>query len=173
MAKTYLNNEDVGVANGVASLDANGQIPFAQTYKALYSGMYMQDNPTNTIIAAADTPVKVAGITVAGLNSGEVTYADNRMTYTSAPSKTVHVVVTFTAFRVGSGSQDFSFFIAQNGVVLAKSTTQRQMNAQEASITVQVLTVLDTDDYLELWTENNTNSNDVRVEFMNFVMEEV
>ena len=133
----------------------------------LYGEVHMQGNLTNTVIAAANTPVKVAGTTTNGNSSSDITLGTNSITYTGTDTKTFVIEGVGNLLRIGGGGLDGTVYIARNGAVVVKSGIQAQLNAQERPFAVQCILDLAQNDFVEVWAENNTNGQDLRVEHMN------
>ena len=155
---TILTSEDIGSMISAA---------------AVYGEVHMQNNATNTVIAAANTPVKVAGVTSNGDSSSDITLGSNIITYTGAETKTFSIEAAANLLRIGFGGNDGTLYIARNGAVVLKSAIQLTMNGQERPAPIQCFLDLAQNDFVEVWVENNTNGNDVRVEHMNLKIQSV
>ena len=139
-----------------------------------YAEMFFQGNATVTTIAAANTPVKVNATYTSGILSN-FSQGTGTITYTDVPSRTVNVSAKLTAYYNGT-AQKTSFYIALNGVVVAKSKQQAFIGPatnEPISNPCQCLLSLITGDTLELWVENNDNTNDVIVNDLNFTVQSI
>jgi hypothetical protein len=131
---------------------------------------YMSANATVTSISTQSTPVKVLGTTTANAINQKFTHTDNRLTYVGELQKDfeVQAVASFTG---GGQNKEIGLYIAKNGVVLSDSemyaTTDGNNKAQ--SISIQTITELSNTDYIEIWVENNTDTTNVTVEFLNVI----
>lgn len=139
------------------------------------AGYYtMTGNATATTIGATATPVKVAGTTVSQSVSSKFTNTtSNRTTYTGALDRLVKVtaIVTLTS---GNNNQ-IGVYIAKNGTVIDESETYLTANSagRLENGAVQTLAQVSTNDYFEIFVENNTATTDITVEDMSVVVTEV
>lgn len=136
-----------------------------------YGEMYFQGNTTPTSISALNNPVKVTST----YNSGELqnfSQASGTLTYTDTAGRVVVVSADLTATYDGT-AQNTSFYIAKNGSVIGKSkqsTFIGDTTPANRPNPLQVMTQLVQNDTLELWVENNDNSNDIIVSDLNFTV---
>lgn len=130
------------------------------TYAAGYS---MQDNSTATTISVAGTAVKIAGTTTANTINQKFTHSDNRLTYVGAKTG-VWKIDSPVSFTSGNNKR-IGFYIAKNGTVIPTSEMYRTTSGTSAaaSLSVQALVQLSTNDYIELWVENETDTTSVTV----------
>ena len=129
----------------------------------------MQSNATETVIAVASTPVKIAGTFVVGRNSGFTPDTTGRATYNLATDIVVPIGVSLTAQMATGGNHDIRAYISVNGVVDSNSgigTTASSAGKGNISLTWQ--SELSTDDYLEVWIENTTDTTNIIVADMVF-----
>ena len=139
-----------------------------------YGEVHMQSNTTNTIILSSNTPVKVAGITSIGLSSSNITLGTNSITYTGTSPKIFKVTALVTGIRAtGSGRTDVTLYIALNGAVITKSAMKIEWTNQERTITVQSLLSLSINDFVEVWVENNTDADDLEIQYMSLTINKI
>lgn len=134
-----------------------------------YGEMYFQGNATLTPIAALNTPVKVAATYSSGVLNG-FSQASGTLTYIGADPIVAFVSADLTATYNGT-AQNTSFYLALNGVVVAKSKQQTfigPVTPATQTNPVKGLISLVTGDTLELWAENNDNANQMIVQDLNF-----
>jgi hypothetical protein len=135
-----------------------------------YGEMYFQGNSALTTFAGANTPTKVNATTY---NTGlldQFTQLNGTLTYTGALPITALVSADLTATYNGT-SQNTSFYLALNGSVIPKSKQQVFIGpVTPATITnaAKALVTMNNGDTLELWVENNDNSNSIIVQDLNF-----
>ena len=68
-------------------------------------------------------------------------------------------------FQSASGTNNYTFYVAKNGTVIAASGVSQQVTATTtANISVVWDLPLNTNDFIEMWVENNDNSNNVVIE---------
>lgn len=133
-----------------------------------YGGVFMDDNTTATSIAVTSTPY------VTNWDSnGAATNVDDfsvttggRLTYTGTPTIHAHVVCNFTAFVTINASKDLNFYLYKNGTTqlgchLALTT---QGNSDHESTAIHADVQLATNDYIELWCSNETDTNNITLE---------
>lgn len=121
-----------------------------------------------TTIATMDVPVKVAGTTTA-LSLFRVTMpSSNRLTYTGSKTRRFQVIVSITG-TCASSNRNFSFHIYKNGSKLPESTQSMKLasGVSAGSLTLSCTVSLATNDYIEVWAENNSDNTDITVENMN------
>ena len=128
------------------------------TYAAGYS---MQDNAVETVIAEVDTPVKIAGTTVANSINQKFSHSNNRLTYVGINSGFFKFDATIS-FTAGNNKR-IGFYVAKNGVVIDESEIYRTTSGTNntGALSVQALADISTGDYLEIWTENVTDTTNV------------
>ena len=133
----------------------------------------MINNATATTISTSSTPVKVAGTTTANATSQKFTHTDNKDTYNGALTRifTCSAVASFTS----GNNKDISLYFAKNGVVDASSEMQATTdgNGRSESIAIQTILELAENDYIEIWIENNSDTTDITVEYLNVICEGV
>ena len=134
---------------------------------------YMVANATLTSIATKDVPVKIAGTTTANAINQKFTHTDNKVEYTGAISTSF--VVTATASFSGGNNKNVSLFIAKNGTIDPASEMRATTDGvgKAESIAIQTIALLETGDYIEIWIENNTDSTDFTVEYLNVIVRNV
>ncbi len=129
---------------------------------------FQQANATETVIAAINTPVKIAGTSSVGEISALLTHTNGRLTYNGVKTRTFKIDGAITAIRgTGSGSPKFGFYIAKNGAVVAKTFVKRDIGNAEASVNIQGLITLAQNDFIEVFVENTTGTENLLVEALN------
>lgn len=122
-------------------------------------------NTTATVIAAADTPVRVAGTW--GLKIGSqftLDTATGRLTYNGVNDLNVPITMAFTSTVEGGGSDQATFYVALNGSIVADSANSAQYKLTDPLRTVIIWgEPMSTGDYIEAWVENNDDSSDITV----------
>ena len=135
------------------------------------SQYYMNGNTTVTTIASAGVAVKAAGATTSSVLTSKFTNTNNRATYTGAITRTFRAVATLS---LSSGNnQKIGTYIAKNGTVITESEiyTDTTGNGDLLNATIQALVSLSTNDYLEVWIENDTATNNITVTDLNMIIE--
>lgn len=131
---------------------------------------YMNGNATATTISAKSTPVKVAGTTTSDSVTSKFTNTDNKATYTGTLTRFFRVSATLS---VSSGNNNqVGAYIAKNGTVINSSEVYGTTNGNGRfeNITVQTIVSLSTNDYIEIFVENATATNNITVTDMNVII---
>jgi len=121
-------------------------------------------NATATIIATINTPVLIAGVWVIGPESGYTGDANGRLTYNSPKPIDARITAHVSAIKESGGDQIYSYYVAKNGTIIPDS----KIGATLTSVDTFPSTVIWTEplvagDYLELFVENNGNTNNVTI----------
>jgi len=131
------------------------------------SQYYMNNNATVTSIGSVGVPVKIAGTTTSAAITSKFTNTDNRATYIGSQTKIFKITATLSVSS-GNGHQ-VGVYIAKNGVELSDSEIYGTTNAagRVENVVVQTFTELSENDYIEIFTENNTSSTDITATDLN------
>jgi hypothetical protein len=83
-----------------------------------------------------------------------------RVTYDGANDKEVTVDINTTIITASGSAIDVTVYLAKNGSVIANSARSSEDAGATAPVNTLVtwLLSLSTDDYLEIWIENNTDT---------------
>jgi len=120
---------------------------------------------SSTTISTADTPVKVAGTYATELLEMFDEPIDGRLRYTGTTTKQFAVVCAIS--MSGTRNNTYSFYVAKNGTILTQTQVQRRVSNNDVGALAVVAEVsLATNDYIELFAENNGNTGDVTAEYM-------
>ena len=134
------------------------------------SQYYMNGNATATTIASVGVSVKVAGTTTSSSVTQKFTNTDNRATYIGSLTRFFKVTATLS-LESGNNNQ-VGCYIAKNGTVLNESevygTTSGSGRAE--NIVVQTLVQLSENDYIEIFVENDTSTNNITVTDLNVIL---
>jgi hypothetical protein len=150
---------------GISLTATSNYVTVTAAAQQTYGLVTMHGNTTNTVIAATNTPVLVAGTFVAGTTSSNFTSTTGgRLTYTGASNYTVGVNVSIT-LRPDSGSnQTLTVHLAKNGTVLTNAKISRVISfGQTGNVSLNFTISLATNDYLELFVSNGTSTDDILV----------
>lgn len=108
---------------------------------------------TPTIVNSGGNTIQQAGVRFNVSSDGRATYTGTKQLYLS-----IHITLTY--LKQGKGTDDYQFYIAFNGSVIPASVTPlRDLDDVEGGLSLVYGTLVNTDDYIELWCEN-TSSND-------------
>ena len=124
---------------------------------------YMQANATATVIASQDVPVLVAGTWLSGAAESFSISAAGRLTYTGLSAQVFDVDAVISV-NAASGSPDASLLIAKNGTVIAATKIGNRLEStHDHNLSTLWNLSLSTNDYIEIFIENNTNTVDFTV----------
>jgi hypothetical protein len=124
---------------------------------------YMQGNSTATVIVTQDVPVLVGGTWLSGAAESFSVSAAGRLTYTGINAQVFNIDASISAVAA-SGSPDCSLSIAKNGVVIAATKIGNRLeNTHDHNLSTLWNLSLSTNDYIELFIENNSNTVDFTV----------
>ncbi|MBW1853105.1 MAG: LamG domain-containing protein [Deltaproteobacteria bacterium] len=130
--------------------------------------MYVS-TPAETTITTINTPVLMSGTTTEVTSSDHVAVSSaGRITYTGAKTRCFKVDAAVTMTTAGNNKL-VSFYIARNGTPLTPSRQQRFVStgADVGNMALTCMPQLATNDYIEIYVENNTDNTNVTGEFMN------
>lgn len=132
--------------------------------------LYMLNNATATVISGSGVPTKVLGTTTANAINQKFSHSDNRLTYTGGLIRDFQVSVT-TSLTSGNNNV-IGVYVAKNGTIITESemygTTSSAGRAE--SISCQTILEMEENDYIEIWVENNTATQNITVEYMNVII---
>lgn len=134
------------------------------------SQYYMNGNATATVISVIATPVKVLGTTNTSTVTQRFTNTNNRATYNGSVTRVFEVMATLS-LTSGNNNQ-IGVYVSKNGVIIPDSemyvTTSGAGRAENVSI--QTLVSLSTNDYIEIFVENNTSATNITVSDLNTII---
>jgi hypothetical protein len=124
---------------------------------------YMQGNAVATAIATQDVPVLIGGTWLSGAAESFSVSAAGRLTYTGINAQVFNIDAAISAIAA-SGSPDCSLSIAKNGVVIAATKIGNRLeNTHDHNLSTLWNLSLSTNDYIELFIENNSSTVDFTV----------
>jgi len=152
-------NEAVHIGK-VVKVDASGKV-FVSIHPhrdALsYAGMYWSV-PAATVLASS-VPLKAAGTTAAqGLDPNFTVAVDNRLTYTGSETGQFSVAVTISVSKGAAGTSQGDHHIYKNGSPVAGATIGRSYTSATDTGSIALISNVElaTNDYVELWLENDS-----------------
>lgn len=134
-----------------------------------FGEMFFNDNATETVIASAGVPVKVAGTYVSGLLA-DFTQVSGTLTHIGT-TRTFHVTATATVNQSIS-ADDVSLLLFKDGSVIAKSKQTVNLGPASPSdhtITVQCLVSLANTENVEVYIQNNVSNDNIIVSQLNCI----
>lgn len=138
------------------------------------SSYYMNENATVTDIITTGVAVKIAGTTTSAGITQRFTNTNNRATYTGALNKTFLVSVVSSVTSTSTNDQ-IGYYVAKNGVIVASSKiyVTTNSNNRAESVSIQGVIELITNDYIEVWIENKSDTSDVTVTDLNVIIRSI
>lgn len=125
-------------------------------------------NTTDTVIAAANTPVKALGTTTFGFNGGSWGNGgvSNRLRWNGAATIRVKILATATILKTqGAGTDTYNGYIAQTAAVLVRSKSSiRGETVDLHNMTCTCIADIAPGQYFEFYIENRDSANDCQVE---------
>lgn len=126
----------------------------------------LEDNAVATVIAAPDTPVKLAGATwVEGAVSRYETDNTGRITYKGEVPTRAKITGALTAQKQGGGSDVYIFKLRKNGSDLDGAIRLTAASGSQIPVPVEALFNLVKDDYVDIVVENVGGTNNMLVPF--------
>ena len=134
------------------------------------SQYHMNGNATTTVISSTNTPVKVEGATTSSAITQKFTNTDNRATYTGALTRIFAVTATLSASS-GNNNQVGSY-ISKNGITIDESEVYITTNGvgKFEGCAIHTLVELSTNDYIEIFIENNSSTTNISVTDLNIII---
>lgn len=135
------------------------------------TGFYMTGNTIATAISNTGTAVKVAGTTTSAPISQRFTNTDNRADYIGSITRDFKVTASVS---LSSGNNNLiSVYVAKNGVAIGESAVNVTTSAsgRVENCICQVIVKLLDGDYIEMFVENDTATNNITVSDLNVVIE--
>ncbi len=150
--------------SGITATDAKWQFALNDAIQDTRTDalLSLQGNSTNTVIAVATTPVKVAGTWVVEFNSQMTGDTTGRATLDTVKKTKLPVTASVSIEPVSGGAQDISCYIALNGVIEAGSQrTATTSPGSPISITIPWQINADPADFIEIWVANDAGTTDL------------
>ena len=125
---------------------------------------YMNNNATNTVISAANTPVLVSGTWSEQIADKFTTTSSGRSTSDSERSMRFSIDIAASIAPVSGTNKTMTIYVAINGSIVSASGTQvRGDSGNPLHITGVWLLDMSEGDYVEIFVENNTDTVDILV----------
>lgn len=132
-----------------------------------YGGVYMATNATATAIATIDTLV-VSNWGTNGLVTNLANFSigsNGRLTYTGATDVHVAISCSLSAHVTVNAAKSLMFTIHKNGSEVngSRIVMESTGNQDDIATSIHCDISMSTNDYVELWTANETDTNDITV----------
>jgi uncharacterized protein (UPF0254 family) len=168
VAQTVGANNEILVADSTAATgirwDTVDSLPVS------VGEMYFNNNATDTAITTINTPVKITATYVSG-ELANFTHTGGTLTYTGAATRIFKVDCKLCyTINAGTGG-DYTIIIYKNGAAVSKSrNTQEVFTSEINSTSAQAAISLTTSDTIEVYIENNSNTDDIAVVNFNAIV---
>jgi hypothetical protein len=124
--------------------------------------LYIQGNTVASTIASVDTPVLAAGVWTIGPAGQFTGTTGGRLTYIGVKDARLPITLSVSVAPTLSTGIAISVYIAINGTIVAGSRSRGTGSAGlPDSITIPWQHTFSTNDYVEIFVENNTNATDI------------
>ncbi len=174
----FLVGDDSGTAQATSTISISSTGDVTPTKRLILPmGEINYFNTTGTSISIATQSdgstnmVKVAPATTLSSDSYELDNGganNGRLRYTGATTKMFHIAFSISMDSQGGGTNVYVFGIAKNGTVGTCKTLQSiAANGQIGSTSLHCFLSLATNDYLELYTGNITDDDDITATSVN------
>lgn len=149
---------------GIDIATSGTTIEISNQLAAIYGQVYMQGNSTATVIASTATPVKVAGTWTVDIGSSFTGTTGGRLTYTGAETQICRVETSLSLDPVSGANQHISVYLAKNGTTIAGSRQMAHIShGAEMNMSLTWQLSLATNDYIEVFVQNGTATNNITV----------
>jgi len=134
------------------------------------SQYYMNGNATTTTISSIGVAVKVAGTTTSSSITQKFTNTDNRATYIGSLTRFFKVTASLSV-ESGNNNQ-IGVYIAKNGTLISESEVLGTTSGtgRGENIVAQTLVQLSENDYIEIFIENESSTNNITVTDLNVII---
>lgn len=145
--------------SGITPDDVQWQFAINSTIPDTMAQALISFNTPTTTTVAVSTPVLITGTWTAESSSQFTTTAAGRATYNGVKDITIAISIS-TSIEAASGSnKDITVYLALNGTEIANSGTPNRVSSNDPKNTsVMWELVVSTDDFLEVFIENTTDS---------------
>ena len=159
----HISNKSLFSKNkGIENTAVNGQL-------------YMQDNATVTPIATSGVFYKILGSTSASVDNQKYTATDNRLTNNATIARK-YLIQCNLSFTSGNNKVcEFGFYDSKLGAIRTPSKTKSTSNGsgRAENISFNCVVSHSDGDYLEIWCANNTDTANIIVTDLNFVITDI
>ena len=151
-----------------ASITANALRDLIVTLQPQYGSSFFTNNTTETDVITAGVYIPIIGVAGTDASSSDITVANGRMTYTGAEPRHFFTVGNLSMTAASNGKV-IALKFAKNGVVMGAPVERYISNGSDigaAGLTCDV--TLDTNDYLEIWGTNLTDTTNFTIKSFSF-----
>jgi hypothetical protein len=155
-------------------IDLNDYLSLSNKPGNVFGQYYFTDNTTQTTINTQNTFQKILGTTTPNSNNQSFSHTNNRLTYTGAATKLFKITTNASINPVNTTNViTLLTRIAKNNTTLPESQFKSTIyyTSDNETFHNQVLVSLSTNDYIELWVANTTNTDGITCVELNVVVE--
>jgi hypothetical protein len=154
--------------NGTGDISAQDLRDFLLSMKPPWGSFY-RNVASATSVAATNTYYKAAGTSTAGSLYLMDHPSDGRLRYTGTPDHHFHIATT-VSFTTAGSNETIGLKIAKNGTVIDSTVARRRVGSGTdiGSTALHADVILSTNDYLELFVANETNTSNITVDELYF-----
>jgi hypothetical protein len=137
--------------------------------------MTVSGNTTDTALTTATpTAINTGGLATAQASTRYTVSTAGRLTYNGTKQKYVSMHGTLSYQKQGAGTDDYNFSLYKNGVLLAGSevTVVSGATFADGTISMNYGTLMEQNDYIEIYCENPSSADDMLVKDLQFVIRE-
>lgn len=151
--------------NGISvALVNSGGIQISSVADQIYGQLTIHNNAVETSIVTAGVPVLVAGTWVPGISGSFTLSAGGRMTYVGPSTEVVSVVASITMTPASGVSKELTVYLSKNNSPISAAKISRIVSSSEsANVSISYNLSLTTNDYIELFVANETDTINVLV----------
>jgi hypothetical protein len=142
----------------------SGGIQISSVADQIYGQLTIHNNAVETSIVTAGVPVLVAGTWVPGISGSFTLSAGGRMTYVGPSTEVVSVVASITMTPASGVSKELTVYLSKNNSPISAAKISRIVSSSEsANVSISYNLSLTTNDYIELFVANETDTINVLV----------
>ena len=157
-------NGDIAPRAGITSSEIRWQFSINDNMQDTVNNglLALENNALVTTISDKDTPVKINGLFTVESGSRFSGDTTGRLIYTGEKDELLDIDATTTMLIEDGNADEVSIYIAINGNPITKTKKQATTGTSAASsITALWQHNFTNGDYIEVWTENNTDSTNI------------
>jgi hypothetical protein len=154
-------------------VDLNNYLDLSNKPGSVFGQYFFIDNTTQTTINTQNIFQKILGTTTANINNQGFSHSNNRLTYTGSVTKLFKITANATINPVNTNVITLLTRIAKNNTTLSESQFKSTLyyTVDNETFYNQVLVSLATNDFVEVWVANSTNTDSIVCEELNFIVE--
>ena len=163
---------DTSASDATKNFTVDSIVNYGQGLRSYINYFDYSSNSTTTISSAA-TWYKLNSNTTQGYSQDGLTHTNNRITYGGATTKVFAVQAIVSVNGTNNDNVSFAFF--KNGSIVPCSEQDGILpsGSKNIAVPVQCLVELSTNDYVEVWVNNQSAGHDVTLAHLNVVVNQM